>query len=406
MKKPEAGRTAVLAAAVVVATGLVAPPSAWGARQRPAVGATATAWAQDGFDPANTSYNAHESSINASTIAKVKRRWRIAVPAFPTDCPTAQAPVVAGSRVFLTDDAGVAAFRISDGRLLWRWNRPLAETQGSAHVAVVGGTLVVGFAHCGSVSAPTGSLYAFGVATGAVRWSKVRSVAVASMVADRGLIVVSGASEDPEGIVLVYRPSDGAEVWSRHGVTNRSNVSSQGRLLLSVYGGGTVCVSTATGAELWRRAQPYEGVLTASPAGDRYFVIDFDHVLRAVDAATGATVWSRPGVEIFSGNNTVATDGRRLFVAVGRTLTAFRADSGAVSWTRTLSGGVGPPVRAGGLVYTVVSTDMGSSLAILQAATGASAANGSAFRGAEGHAVVVNGRLYLRQSAALSLYRP
>ncbi|WP_130511390.1 PQQ-binding-like beta-propeller repeat protein [Krasilnikovia cinnamomea] len=397
---------AVVAVAVAA---LITSPPAMGAGQRPGAGhqlANATAWAQDGFNAANTSYNANESIINAATIRKVTRRWRITVPAFPSDCPTAQAPVVAGGRVFLVDDGGVAAFRVGDGRLLWRWNRPVAEPPGRVHLAVVGGALVVGVAHCGSVSDPTGSLSAFDVGTGTVRWS--RSLPVGSLVTDQGLVVVSdtSASEHPEGIVRAYRVTDGVQVWSREGVANRSNVSAKGRLLLSRYAGGTVCVATSTGAVLWERAQPYEGVLAASPAGDRFFVVDFDRVLRAVNAGTGATLWSRPGVDIHFGNDTVATDGRRLFVAVGLTLTAYRADTGAVSWTRTLNGGVGQPIRAGGLVYTVVSADTGSSLAILQAASGAPAVKGTAYRGAVDHPVIVNGRLYLRQSGALSLYRP
>ncbi|WP_412742370.1 PQQ-binding-like beta-propeller repeat protein [Krasilnikovia sp. MM14-A1004] len=392
-----------------LAASLVTPPPALGAGRHHSAGhlvANSTAWAQDGFDPANTSYNPKESAINASTIGKVTRRWRITVPAFPEDCPPAVAPVVAGSRLFLVDNEGVAAFRISDGRLLWRWHRPITEDLGYARLAVVGSTLVVGISHCGSVSDPTGSLRAFDVRTGTVRWSK--SLPIGTMVADRGLIVVSdtSATEHPDGIVLVYRATDGVLVWSRVGVSNRSNVSAKGRLLLSSSAGGTVCVSTSTGAELWHRAQPYEGVLTASPTGDRFFVVDFDNVLRAVNANTGATVWSRPGVEIYFGNDTVATDGRRLFIAIGLTLTALRADTGAVSWAKTLPGEVRQPIRAGGLVYTVVNGDTGSSLAILNAATGASAVSGSPFRGAVDHPVIVNGRLYLRQSAALSLYRP
>jgi outer membrane protein assembly factor BamB len=389
----------LLAAGPGAAPGRGAPAAKLDGTEMPA---PAASWAQDGFGAENTSYNPAETIINATTIAKVTRRWRITVPAIPPpDCSLTQAPVVAGGRVFLAGNSGVAAHRVSDGRQLWRWRLSIHAPTAAARLAVAGNSLIVGTIECGSVSDPRGDLRVFDATTGALRWSR-EDFLPSRVVVDRGLIVVShsGYAAGRDARVSVLRIADGTPVWSREGVSNGS-VSAGGRLMLSEYDAGTIGVSMRTGALLWRRTERFERVVSANPAGDRFYSVDYDQVLRAVDARTGTTVWSRAGVDAFGSGN-VATDGRRVFIATGTTLTAYRAGTGVPSWHATFSAGVGRPIRAGGLVYAVV----GSGLTIRHAATGAEATGGGAYRGLSDHPVVVDGRLYLRQPDALTVYRP
>src|SRR5687768_7883754 len=116
------GPGAVLATLLVAVVALGAAPAA---------AAAPAAWTRAGHDPGNTGYNPDEPTVNAGTIAKLKRRWT-ATPGPGTEgCgPSPQAPLVAGGRVFVLDGRGVGAYDAASGKRLWLYTAGHLEATG------------------------------------------------------------------------------------------------------------------------------------------------------------------------------------------------------------------------------------------------------------------------------------
>src|SRR6185436_20717987 len=72
--------------------------------------AAETAWAVDGFGPANTGYNPDEQSINESTLQGLAYRWSITSPVVFDSCSAQRPPLIAGGRLYIPDQGGVAAY--------------------------------------------------------------------------------------------------------------------------------------------------------------------------------------------------------------------------------------------------------------------------------------------------------
>ncbi|BFU47172.1 PQQ-binding-like beta-propeller repeat protein [Krasilnikovia sp. MM14-A1004] len=336
--------------------------------------AAAGDWKQDGFSPARTYFNPNESTITPSTINAVTQRWRVLLPA--QTCGVATAPVVAGGRVFVADEKGIGAYRATTGRLLWHRNS--ARLLGDAHLAFSGGLLLavpaVADEHCGPVQ--DNVLLGLDPATGALRWQARTAVPMRSLVVDRGVAVVSGASASAGAVVTAFRVSDGAQRWRRNGLLS-SGVSAAGRLLLSrVSPAGLVAVSVTTGKTLWRVARRGT-VLAATPAGDLVYVGEIRpgdvEDLVCLRATNGSVAW-RSGDAGFLGE--LATDGRRVYTLIGNGFTARDALTGAAVWTTDLESDPGQPSLAGGLLYAKSEF---TGLAILNVTNGHRAAPGDGF---------------------------
>jgi outer membrane protein assembly factor BamB len=378
----------IAAAALAVMTGAVLAAG-------PARAATGD-WAQAGYGPANTAYNPAESVINAGSIKKLKKRWSVTPAAADTSCVGQTPPVVAGGRMFLPDGDGVSAYAVATGKRLWHAPKAFDEGHGP-QLAVSGDTLIGVTNFCFSTSDSNGDMVALDVKTGRKRWSAARDTPYDNVVVDAGLVIASGSEFAADfAAVTAYRIADGSVKWERTEVSADHGVSAGGRLLLTRAGGtGSVAVAAATGAQLWTTSKVWS-VRGANPAGDRFYATDPKGRLTSIAAATGAVGWIVP-------DGLVTNDGRQVFVARGTVLTCYAAATGKKKWSRNLGGAVGRPIRAGGLVYAVVD---GRPLAILAAATGATAASGAPYAGAFGHPVATGGRLYITDGTTLRSYTP
>ncbi|MBB4696297.1 outer membrane protein assembly factor BamB family protein [Paractinoplanes abujensis] len=348
----------------------------------PAVAAN-PGWEHPGYDAEDSFYNPNESKINASTVGTLTRRWSVALRRQEEpSCSGPSAPVVAGGSVLATDEKGISSYSALTGRLTWSfdWTDP-----GDSHtpsIAVSDGVVVLGSGGCNSASDPDGRLVALDLTSGRVKWRHELDPPVGSFVVDRGMIVVSGESSSDEAVTVGYRAADGRAMWQKPGYES-SSVSSAGRILVTK-GRSTSAISVTTGAVIW--TQPVS--LYAESATPTRFLVTDAATLRLVDAATGALLWVATGQQ----SKLLATDGRRIYRAANRTVSALDLRDGRTIWTRTLPVPASQPVRAGGLLYT--------GNAVL------SAASGAVVKRHDGASVVIGGHLYSVADGRLAAYAP
>ncbi|MBM2617088.1 PQQ-binding-like beta-propeller repeat protein [Actinoplanes sp. LDG1-06] len=340
-------------------------------------------WEHAGYDAEDSFYNPAESQINAGTIGKLASRWSVPLRRQEPTCGGPSAPLVAGGMVVATDGRGVSGYRAADGRLAWSfdWDDPEDSTVPS--MAVSGGVVVLGNGDCHSASDPNGRLVGLDLRTGSRRWKLDLDMPVNSFVVDRGVAIVSGSSESDETATVAYRATDGREVWRKRGFES-SSASSAGRILLT-RGGSTSAVSVTSGSVIWTKPRS----LYAESATPTRFLVTDGVALTLVDAASGAPLWTAPGRQ----SKFLATDGRRVYRAVNRTVSALDIRDARVVWTRTLPVVATQPVRAGGLLYTGGP--------VLSAASGAVVAPHR-----RGPQVVTGGHLYAVEGNRLAAYAP
>ncbi|MGW4942836.1 outer membrane protein assembly factor BamB family protein [Actinoplanes sp. NPDC004185] len=346
-------------------------------------------WTHDGFGPGNTGYNSAESVVNASTVKKLKLKWRAAPQPGTDGCQEQTAPVVADGRVFMIDAGGVGAFDFKTGRRLWS-NATFMEDMVHRTMTVVGDIVISTGYYCYGVSDPSGHIVALDAKTGKVRWTHLEGNATERVVAQGGMLISYSMCEVCSSYwVSGYRVSDGSEVWGQEGVLS-SPVSAGGRLLLTGTGMGSFGVAATTGKVLWRSGVQWS-VLAANPAGDQFYVRGPDDQLAALNASTGKVVWSVPAAA-----GQVAADGRRVYVSRPGKVTAYDAADGRSLWRRE---GVpdSRPIRAGGLLYVA-----GSILSPTNGSLVLSATYSSPYQ----HAVVVGGQVLRVKGYELQAYAP
>jgi outer membrane protein assembly factor BamB len=366
----------------------------------PAHAAPASAWAQPGYGAGDTYYNPGESRINAGTINAVRRRWTVALPEARERCARAAKPVVAAKRVFVPQETGISAYRAGTGQLSWRFRWPYPEDESTPHLAVAGGLLIVANHGCQSQSDPNGTVRALSVTSGRLVWSTSLQAPVESLVVDRGIAVVSGQSLSDSPAVVALRASDGTQRWQLADHLS-AGISAAGRVLVSRVGtAGTSALSITTGEAAWTRRIAWAGQ-AATPAGDRFYVSDRGNAMVCVNAATGAVVWRAAR----KAGPLIAADGRRVYRATADRIEALDARTGKLSWSASLPGATGQPVRAGGLLYATVAG--GKPLGILHAATGARASTGTQIGTLRsGNVVVTGGWIYALKGNTISGYAP
>jgi outer membrane protein assembly factor BamB len=364
-----------------------------------AAAAAGPEWAQPGYGAGNTYYNPRESVINAGSINGVKRRWTAALAVSDQwSCSGPSAPLVAGGRVFVTDVAGIAAYQAGTGRLAWRhaWDNP--EDESTPHLAVSGGLLLAANHGCQSMSDPNGAVMALDVASGRQAWRTSTSIPLESLVVDKGVAVVSGASPSDTPAVIGMRVSDGKQRWSLEEYRS-SGVSAGGRVLIgSTSGVETRAVSITTGAKLWSKRAAWNAQ-AASPDGDRFYASGAASAMICVSSVDGSVLWTAAG----GANGLIAADDKRIYLAVDKGIEAWNARTGRRAWTAPFAGETGQPVRAGGLLYTAVGG--GRPLGIVNAATGKVASSGRQFGSLDGgNVVVAAGWTYLTRGNSLFGY--
>ncbi len=364
----------------------------------PVQAASRAQWAQAGYGPGRTFYNPAESVINAGTIEGVSRKWTAALPyADAGTCSYASPPVVSGGRVFVTDSEGIGAYAATTGERLWQWTWDSPEDEGTPQLAVSHGLLLVGNTDCQSMSDPDGTLRALDVSSGDEQWSVEVEAPVESLVVDRGVVVVSGASESDLPRVRGFDVTTGRQRYNLARFTS-AGVAANGRMLLSrTSTAATVAVRITTGRAMWTRTKRWYAE-AATPAGDRFLVSDARGTLVSLRATDGATQWSARRAA-----GRIATDGRRVYHPWSNGVEALHIRTGERVWTRIFEGDTGQPVRAGGLVY--VTVDAGERIGIMNAANGRVLSSGRQFPSLdEGHVVVAGGWIYLVNGSQLEAY--
>jgi outer membrane protein assembly factor BamB len=341
-------------------------------------------WASDGYGPGATFYNPNESSINAGTVGGVKLKWSRTLRHLDgSPCGSFGEPVSANGRVFVTDQAGIAAYQVSTGQRLWTFDYEDPEDNGAPRLSIAGGTLLAGNNDCNSNSDPNGRLLALDAATGAKLWDLGLDPPVESMVVDRGVVVVSGSSPSDAETVAAYRIGDGSRAWSRQSYAS-PGISAGGRLLVNrTDRDATSALDVRTGKVLWTRLKRWDGMGSA-PAGDRFYVSDGTGSLISITSTGGAVKWTARRQ-----NGLIAADGRRIYRVAGERVAALNATTGKQLWSREFLGETGQPVRAGGLLYTGI--DGGNPLGVLHASTGKLASGGRQFGNVETGKVIVTG---------------
>jgi outer membrane protein assembly factor BamB len=395
-----ARRFAVVAgsfAALLCAVAPAAAPAKAALTTTAASAATAepAGWVADGYGPGNTGHNPTETEITPGTVASLRHRWSIVSPVVRDSCARQAPPVVAGGRLFLSDQGGIAAYDATTGAQLWTYRFGAAYDEETPRLTVAGDRLFASFNSCVSVSDPDGRLTAFDAATGDQVWTVRRDAPMFVKVVDRGVVVVSG-QDVGTALVTAYGVGDGAELWSREGLLPRP-VSAGGRLLLTRFdAAGADLVDIGTGEALWGSARTW-AVLAADPTGELLYAAGPAAELLAVRAQTGAVVWTVPDAA-----GQLSVDGSRLYVTRGTELVSRDADTGAQLWAKPASAQYGKPVTAGGVLYATVS---GVRVNVLDPATGGFLDADATFEQAVGHPVIVNGWLYVTTGRVLDAYR-
>lgn len=358
-------------------------------------------WSQDGYGPGNTGTNPGEHVITAANVASLKYRWSLVSPVSRGSCMAQSSPVVAGGRLFLTDEGGFAAYNAVTGVRLWRKAVAVPADRETPKLAVAGSTLLAAADTCGSTSDPDGDLTAYNAMTGVLRWTVHRDAPMFRLVVDGNVVVVGGGDASIDA-VTAYRLSDGKPLWNRTGVDLAAGVSAGGRLLLSrADHSGALGVDLATGHTLWTVAAEW-WVLAADPGGQRFFAADPNGRLVAVDAATGQKVWTVPGAGGLNGGVAeVAVDATRIYVSHQDEVLTLYTKNGQKAWSRDLFGSVGRPVVAGNVLYVPAERQP---LAMMEPSTGNVLDDSSPIVEVFGHPVIVDGRLYVTDGRLLDTY--
>ncbi|HEV8652765.1 MAG TPA: PQQ-binding-like beta-propeller repeat protein [Actinomycetes bacterium] len=254
-------------------------------------------------------------------------------------------PVAAGKLVVVGGgDGGVHAVEAATGRPAWGF-----ATGGpvDASPAVAGQTVY-------STSAD-GNLYALDLASGALRWCLAIDAGLSSPAVAGGLVVVSSRGGTLYGISAYgVSAADGRVLWQRRvGASRQASPAVAGGVVYAGGGDGTLhALDLATGKPRWRFQG--DGSIAACPVvGDgMVYAVDLTGTLHALTADRGVRRWQQHvGV---AGQVLIASPALArgvLYLAADGGLLAVDAASGRTVWRRPGIGAVSSPTVAAGTVY-------------------------------------------------------
>ncbi len=305
---------------------------------------------------------AQEPGVGAGSISVV---WRQAVPF------TTRPLLVDRGRLFVFSGGNASALDASTGAVMWNYAGPtiseIAQQLGCA---------------CQNAAGPAGNgLYSVGGGdtltaldplTGAARWSRIVGEAIASpSVAADGLVML--ASGDQQGFsIYALEDADGARRWE---VRLRERplpglLAWRGLVFAPLSDGTLLAIEAPTGRPVWREmvGDLPEPLAPTQIGNDGTLVLRTQSAVLALDAATGTRRWELAAPE-FPPRPLVADD--RVYLASGTgAISAVEASSGAVVWSRELGvlpGSEGLSRLAGSLYVT----SFDGALIALDPATGA-----------------------------------
>lgn len=376
--------------------------------------AQASDWPQTGYDGGHSTFNRAESQLSRRSVASLELGWwRPMRP--PDGAPVGyeygtSVDVVRDGRVFASwnsdDVSRLAAFRESDGHLLWRrtfegeWARVVAVTATTGIAQV--GRRVLGFDPAtgsrrwghdvwragaadlrGGVvlgrSGGSGDVEAIEIRSGDVRWSRALDGASDPLVSGGNVLLTA---RGPAGRQLVaLDPVDGRIIWRRP-VVGAMELAFGGRVLTTWASDRTpVRLYGSDGRLLWRRSFD-SNVWITSAGGGRVYVErracaygcegdawgTYRGVLIALSARSGDTVWrvrGGPGIDepvwmvgALAPGLVFATDLNFGAVDVG----AFASADGRRLWRVSVGSSTGSNVTAAANGRVYVGTGAGYAL--------------------------------------------
>ncbi|MFE6779096.1 protein kinase [Streptomyces sp. NPDC057702] len=208
-------------------------------------------------------------------------------------------------------------------------------------------------------AAAGGGIAAHQVTDGQPRWTagEARAGAGYLSIADRLV-----ATADDDGVVRTYVASTGAPRWSADVDAGALLAADADHVYVLTTEGAVRCVRTADARVRWTRRPPLAltGGQSAAALGAGLLVVcAASGDVAAVRTRDGVRAWVRPGQAAAA--LPPAVDGGTVFLG-GHTLAAIRASDGKALWThaplhpvRRGSYGFGPPVVAGGTLFTLDS---------------------------------------------------
>jgi outer membrane protein assembly factor BamB len=373
-------------------------------------------WAQFGSDAGRSGFNPGESSLGASVIPDLVRRW-----AQPVGYSNLGDPVVVGNTVYLlgstSNGTGTAAclekLDARTGRLTQTW--PALGTGGAdvpsrPRLAVGDGAVYwmywSGYGDLLMASDPS---------TGEQRWRNTDASGSAVVTVDGNDVILSdppilGAS-DQRGL-YVFAGDTGSTLWTlplNTTVMARPAVADGTifAVVISAAGSQLEARAEATGALKW--ARPTSGAYDVAVVAEGKVVVSSVGGLFAYDAATGRLLWSRTDLVPMQDDPSVANGSVYVAQASPNTSTPSLVDldlgTGASRWATPLPvASRSKPAVANGVVYiggtdgTLYALDAGSGAVLTRLRTGGSVVSSP---------VVAQGQVYvLDDSGTLSDFGP
>lgn len=295
----------------------------------------------------------NDGVVHALTLDNGVERWQAKLGA-----DASASPLVAGELLIVGDSTGIVhALVLADGSSRWA----LATDGPISGAAAADG-------HIAIVATKGGSAYAIDISTGTIRWRTAVGGPVGSSVAIADGTVYLGAGPNLTALAL----GDGKILW-------KQAVSKVGRVGTPTVAGGMVYAATgldgsdrtvygvvaldgATGAQRWRFVSPTQAVIyTPAVVAGRAYIVGEDRRVTALDAKTGASIWTAPTEQVDEAVPAVV-EGLVFVAGNGGALNALDASTGAIRWTVPYRGVPYGPIVVGG--YVVVGTDIGTLYAI------------------------------------------
>jgi hypothetical protein len=342
--------------------------------------ATTGWWHTAGFTAANTGFNPYEPTLTPSAVPNLRLRGSVVGDRI--------APVLDDGRVYATSGGLVRTTSESTGSALWQWDA--GNTWPNATITA---TVVLDDAFVVSLNeSGRGHVVVLRSGTGDVIRTIDHDGPIATLLVDKGVILVSSGVENPNGSdSAAYRLTDGVKLWDDPTLYLAKPVSANGTVLLRGVRSGinwSEARDLVTGAAVWRTANTQYDALAADDTGAKFFIA-WGHSLQFVEANTGALGWL--GNYVYPTDVTVSPT--RLYVTTRENkLSVFRTvtTENPPYWTLTFAAKLAKPAIAGGVLYVTIAD--GRVLA-LDPVTGTTL-NTPKLTGAV-PPVVTNGRLYL-----------
>jgi outer membrane protein assembly factor BamB len=384
---------------MAAAAALLAPTCITAAPAGAADGSGLSGWLQSRFGPAHNADNPVETALTRANVSGLNQHW--SVPVSRTNWVLEDNPtVLAGVAYLATWDGHLWAIDASTGSV--RWSKTLKH--GTFGTSPVDGTAMYTWLANGKIAA-------YSLRNGRQLWSVPESngggTPDASLTLSGGMLYGGSWLGD----VFARDPSTGAQIWRRNlgsGASVFGAVVAWHNEVLAVDSNDVLhALNAGTGAVLWTRQFTFLewDDPPAVGAGGLAFVLDHGGpssscTLDAVDAGTGTIRWHRSLPHNCLDAGYVALDASHVYLATDKNdFLSLDAATGRVLWRTRLPGVAfaggywNRPVLANGVAYVVGSY----SLWAVNTSTGHVLAT-VATTGAFGEPVVWNGTVYTAEA--------